>query len=578
MRAGSPPSLAHRSPHPSERGERTVLTPRLAAVGIGGIVGIVGLLATSAANGGQPDPVPPIGAGFVEISDGRFVVDGRPFHFAGANCYYLMTYAADPALRPYVDEVLTEARDMGLAVVRTWAFNDGAGWNALQTAPGVYDEQVFQGLDYVLDRCRSLGLRLVLAIVNNWVDYGGMDQYVAWSASAAYHDEFYTDEACRDMYRAHAAALTGRINSIHGIRYRDDPVIFAWELANEPRCPSDRSGATLAAWIGDMSGYLKSLDPNHLVGTGIEGFYDDPSGPWYLNGWEGVDFLRDHLPAGIDFAGAHSWPDNWGITFSQTMALLGRQIGDAEAILGKPFVLGEFGKHRDGTSVAGAPAHYDPRTYFSPGVEPYAVPGAAPVLVDRRNAARAYPGEIAGSAGASPSLLGTVVRDQYFAAWYDSLLAHGAGGSCYWIAYHDAYPDYDGYGVYAPADSSTLALIDAHAAAMDALGVTGLPEGRGITAPPPVRLAAVRPNPFGRAASIPFSLAAETAGDAVRLSIHDARGRLVRTIPAGRSVPGDHAVTWDGRDDRGDRVPGGLYLIALGAGRHRAAAKVLFLP
>ena len=43
--------------------------------------------------------------------------------------------------------------------------------------------------------------------------------------------------------------------------------ILGWELANEPRS-SDRSGAIVRAWAASMSGHLKSVDPNHLVGTG----------------------------------------------------------------------------------------------------------------------------------------------------------------------------------------------------------------------------------------------------------------------------------------------------------------------
>ena len=36
-----------------------------------------------------------------------------------------------------------------------------------------------------------------------------------------------------------------RTNKFTGVMYRDDPTILAWELMNEPRCPSDLSGKTL---------------------------------------------------------------------------------------------------------------------------------------------------------------------------------------------------------------------------------------------------------------------------------------------------------------------------------------------
>jgi|GEM_PF-741903 len=363
------------------------------------------------------------GEGFVGVSGTNFVVDGKPFYYAGANCYYLMVYAADPGLRPHVDEVLEEAASMGLRVVRTWAFNDGSGWNALQTAPGVYDETVFRGLDYVLHRASELGLRVILPLVNNWGDYGGMDQYVAWSPTASSHDDFYTDDSTRVWYMSHASTVISRVNTINGRLYRDDPTVFAWELGNEPRCSSDKTGNTLLAWIEDMSAYIKGLDPNHMVTTGIEGFYNDESGPWYLNGWEGVDYIRDHQVATIDFATAHSWPDNWNLGFATIMNLLSRQIADAASTIGKPFILEEFGKQRDGG------------------------------------------GE-------------TTTRDLFFTAYYDSLYSHQAGGSNFWILYHDAYTDYDGNGVYYPADVSTVSLIENHADRMENLTLCGYADFR----------------------------------------------------------------------------------------------------
>ena len=48
----------------------------------------------------------------------------------------IQTRGADPSLQHEVTEVLDSIKAAGLTVVRTWAFNDGDSWNALQTAPG----------------------------------------------------------------------------------------------------------------------------------------------------------------------------------------------------------------------------------------------------------------------------------------------------------------------------------------------------------------------------------------------------------------------------------------------------------
>lgn len=42
------------------------------------------------------------------------------------------------------------------------------------------------------------------------------------------HEQFFTEPACKQLYKDSAAAIIGRVNSINGRRYRDDPTIMAW--------------------------------------------------------------------------------------------------------------------------------------------------------------------------------------------------------------------------------------------------------------------------------------------------------------------------------------------------------------
>lgn len=298
----------------------------------------------------QQEPAAPA-AQFVRAEGLGFRLGDDPFYAPGTNIYYLLTYASDDDTRQYVDDVLEDAAAIGLKVVRTWAFCDGADqWQALQTAPGVYSESVFCGMDYVIYKAEQLGLRLILPLVNNLDDYGGMAQYIAWDAVygsdpgevATEHNDFYTDADTRQWYRDWVNAVINRRNTYTGVLYRDDPTIFAWELANEPRAPGDESGDILQAWLEEMAAYVKSLDPNHMLTTGSEGLYSHRSGDWMYDGSEGTDFIRNHQVEGIDFATIHLYPDQWRMDYDASLRWYQEHVDDARDTLRMPLLLEEF--------------------------------------------------------------------------------------------------------------------------------------------------------------------------------------------------------------------------------------------
>jgi mannan endo-1,4-beta-mannosidase len=95
---------------------------------------------------------------------------------------------------------------------------------------------------------------------------------------------------------------------------------MAWELANEPRCDSDKSGNTLTQWAEEMSDYVKSIDQNHLLGVGDGGFLNRPNATSYgYNGYNGVDWERLIQLPSIDYATFHLYPESWGKDWSDTL-------------------------------------------------------------------------------------------------------------------------------------------------------------------------------------------------------------------------------------------------------------------
>jgi len=113
-------------------------------------------------------------------------------------------------------------------------------------------------------------------------------------------------------------------------------------------------------------------------------------------------------------------------------------------------------------------------------------------------------------------------------------------------------------------------VIDAYAAVLS-LGTTTTPPPR---TPSAGLLLRSWPNPFSRATTIWFAL--EAPGPAT-LSMHDAGGRLVRTILQGPLLPGLRSAHWDGLDGAGRRMPPGMYFCRLKTGTAEAHARLVVL-
>lgn len=389
--------------------------------------------------------------GFVAVRDGRFSLDGQPYYFVGVNFWQGMNLGVDgpDGNRALLAQELDHLQALGVTNLRAMAASEGPNTEpyrmvpALMPSPGVYDESVLDGLDYFLAQAGLRGMKVVLVLNNYWQWSGGMAQYVAWDEGSAipypgdwgafmdYAARFYRCEQCQAWYHAYIETLIERTNPYTGLKYRDDPAIFAWELANEPR-------RYPAGWIDSTAAFIRALDPNHLITTGSEG---SPPG-------ERQDFAGTHSGPDIDYATIHIWPQNWGwydpaspssYDQAEVRAILYFQNHDYEAAaLGKPLVLEEFGLARDWEPLRDL---YDPN---------------AP----------------------------TVYRDRFFTALFAQVHASASAGGAaagdnFWAWSGRSRPGYPWvgdpphetpgwYSVY-DRDESTLAILAAHAAEMAGL-------------------------------------------------------------------------------------------------------------
>ncbi|HKE55991.1 MAG TPA: cellulase family glycosylhydrolase [Pyrinomonadaceae bacterium] len=301
---------------------------------------------------------------FVQRRGSRFVIEGRPFRFVGANVSVM--YRDEDRQR--MPETLQRAAQAGIKVVRVWAFGEGgpndvkpiadfADWprtHSLRFTPDDWNEEEFVHLDHVLAEAAKNKLRVQFCLTNWWRDTGGVTQYLRWAGINGADDDklpfginkeramlFYSNPETRRLYRQHLQKVVSRRNTVTGIAYRDDPTILGWELMNEAQAITGH-WAERRAWIVEMSAYLKSLDPNHLITPGDWG---------YRTAAERREWLADHNIPTVDFCDVHLYPRDDHDSFVDSPRALQEFIDNRAAAgfsLNRPLVFGEFGMGVDG--------------------------------------------------------------------------------------------------------------------------------------------------------------------------------------------------------------------------------------
>jgi mannan endo-1,4-beta-mannosidase len=291
--------------------------------------------------------------GLVKVHGAGFELDGAPYRFVGTNFWYGMNLDA-----ARLDRELDKLNSLGITNLRVMAASegpDGEPWRmnpALQKSPGQYNDGVLAGLDRLMAGLRKRRMKAVVVLNNFWPWSGGMAQYLAWAGKGPipypppagggswsgfekWAAAFYSDEKATALFSSFVKFVVPR--------YKDEPAIMAWELANEPR--PGGNDAAFDRWIVETAALIKKLDPNHLVTTGSEGL---------------ETFEKTHAHPEIDYATIHVWAQNWGwfdpastSTFSGAETKMRSFISEhakAAGKLGKPLVLEEFGLARDAGS------------------------------------------------------------------------------------------------------------------------------------------------------------------------------------------------------------------------------------
>lgn len=323
----------------------------------------------------KPSEKPQESSKFVRVEDGQFMIGDSVYRFIGTNFWYGPILASEGrgGNRERLHKELDLLQDKGINNLRILAGGDGEEnipshiMPVLQTSPGVYNDTILDGLDYLMAELEKRDMKAVIYMNNAWEWSGGYGTYLEWAGAGPTPNpaiegydkymnhvaQFVTNDSAKRLAADNVRYLVTRINRYTGKPYTQSPALMSWQVANEPRAFATDSLTknAFAEWVTSQAALIKSLDSNHLVSTGSEGKHGCEQD---FELWE-----RIHTDKNIDYGILHLWPYNWGWINENNMV---ENVDSAsrkayEYILphsqsmqkaGKPLVMEEFGYPRDG--------------------------------------------------------------------------------------------------------------------------------------------------------------------------------------------------------------------------------------
>lgn len=310
---------------------------------------------------------------YISVENGHFMRNGKPYYYVGTNFWYgaILGSEGQGGDRDRLVKELDEMKRMGIDNLRILVGSDGERGvmtkvePTLQEAPGVYNDTILAGLDYLLMEMGKRDMVAVLYLNNSWEWSGGYSFYLQHAGAGkaprpneegypAYMNfvaQYASNTKAHELFYDYVRFILGRTNRYTGKKYTEDPAIMSWQIGNEPRAFAKEQLPAFEKWLAEASALIRSIDKNHLISIGSEGSW----------GCENDYDCYERICAdkNIDYCNVHLWPYNWGWAkpdslienldraCQNTKEYIDKHLAICDK-LGKPLVMEEFGYPRDG--------------------------------------------------------------------------------------------------------------------------------------------------------------------------------------------------------------------------------------
>lgn len=310
---------------------------------------------------------------FVTVENGHFVKNGKPYYYVGTNFWYgaILGSEGQGGDRERLCKELDYMKQMGIDNLRILVGSDGNRGvttkvePTLQEKPGVYNDTILAGLDFLLQEMGKRDMVAVLYLNNSWEWSGGYGFYLehagegvaprpnedGYEAYMNFVEKFAGCQKAHELFYDYVRFIISRTNQYTGKKYTDDPTIMSWQIGNEPRAFSKDALPDFEKWLAEASALIRSIDKNHLISIGSEG-------AWGCEGDFDV-YKRIGSDKNIDYCNIHLWPYNWSwaredhlVEDVDSSCIKAKYYIDKHlaicAEIKKPLVMEEFGYPRDG--------------------------------------------------------------------------------------------------------------------------------------------------------------------------------------------------------------------------------------
>jgi mannan endo-1,4-beta-mannosidase len=246
------------------------------------------------------------------------MLNGQEFKAVGPNIYWLgldESYTRPSQKR--IEEMFSVSNKMASTVIRSHTIGHSSG-SSQSLLENLNNMSAWAPIDFSFVLAAKYNIKLICPLTDNYWWYNG--NYGDFTAKRGLSKkQFWTDRNVINDFKNYISAWLNHKNQYTGIQIKNDPGLFLIELGNElGNIRNNDNSVPPKAWLEEISGYIKSLDSNHLVLDGAD---------------ESLGQSGDFSVQSLDAFSSHFY----GEDFSR----LDRDAAAARNV-GKPYLTGEY--------------------------------------------------------------------------------------------------------------------------------------------------------------------------------------------------------------------------------------------